>query len=151
MLVELTSDVTVIDQIMNNPLIYQMANGVDGSSENYRKELEELGFKFLALHHDDKLIGIINIRPLTKKCLEIHTNILPEYHKQGLGKQAQEDGIAWVKQNTKCTSLMTSVPENCSHILKFMKDNDWEAQGLLKDAIIYKNELVDLYLFQKEV
>lgn len=151
MIVQLIEDVNEIKKIMNDPLIYQMANGVAGEAEDYTTELKDLGFKFLGLYQYTVLIGVINIRPVTKKCLEIHTNILPQFHKMGLGKQAQEEGIAWVRENTKHTSMMTTVPGNCFHILKFMQDNDWEVTGLLKDAIIYKNELVNLHIFQKEV
>ena len=153
-MIELTDDIELINKIMNNSLIYQMANGsgVDAPfNKSNTEELKELGFKFLAVYNNKDLIGMINIRPLTKICLEVHINILPEYHKVGLGKKAHDEGLIWTKANTEFLSVMTYVPENCFHVLKFMQDNKWKAQGVFKDAIIYNNELTNLLMFQRGI
>lgn len=152
--IELTNDVTIINKILDNPLIYQMANGTSEDKPqdiSYREELTNLGFKFLKIEYNHEVIGLFCIRPISKICMEVHTNILPEFHAKGLGKRAQQEGEQWVRDHTSYKSMMTYVPSNCFHMLKYMQQNGWIAQGILKEAIIYNKELSNLYIFQRGI
>lgn len=150
--VELTTDEVVINSILNDSDIYQMANGSSESTpinESYREELISKGFKFLSIVINGTLIGLISFRELSKITTEVHIHVLPESHKKGYGKQAVYTGMRWFSRTHACKTLITYVPSNCFHVLKFMKDNDFTACGLIPEAIIYNNELVSLYIFNR--
>lgn len=150
--IELLIDNELIDSILDKPEIYQMVNGTPYTkpfNETYREELINKGFQFLGIFLDQVLIGLFSFREVTSACVESHIHIIPEYHKKGYGNQAVKDGIEWFKCNKKYRSIVTYVPSNCFHVLKFMKDNEFQASGKVLTSVIYKNELVDLFLFSK--
>lgn len=140
-----------IQNILNNPLIYQLVNGTSQLQPiigTYAEELTYKGFQFLPIHNKDELIGVFSYREVTDILIEAHIHILPEYHNKGLGKEAVEFGCKEFKAMGYNT-IITFVPSNCSHVLKFMKDNNFEACGSIPEAIIYKNELVSSYIFKR--
>lgn len=152
--IELTTNKEIIDSILNTPEIYQMINGIAYTkpiNKLYREELQEKGFKFLSVYLNNVLIGLFSFREVTNLCTEAHIHILPEYHKKGYGKEAVKQGLGWFNENTSTKQIITYVPSNCIHVLKFMNDNQFVACGLIPKSIIYKTELVDLYLFQRGV
>ena len=158
--VELTTDNETINKVLDNPLIYQMVNGTPYTkpfNTSFREELTSQGFKFLGIHSHNSLIrlnnhksliGLFSYREVSKICIEAHIHILPEAHKKGYGKEAVTEGLKYFK-SIGAHKIVTYVPMNCSHVLKFMKDNDFEACGSISEAIIYNNELVSLFVFTK--
>ncbi len=134
---------------MNNPLIYQMTNGTDSINEFNKEDLEHRGYRFLLIQKDNDYIGVFNYRFMSRICVEAHINILPEFHKSGYGNQAVIEGCKWFKENTECQKLVTYVPANCYHVLKFMKDNEFKVCGTVPEAVYYKNQLVNLYIFER--
>lgn len=149
--VDLTTNKKVINTVLDNPLIYQMVNGTSDSAPintSYREELTQKGFKFLSIYVKQGLIGLFSYREVTKLCVEAHIHIIPEAHKKGHGKEAVLKGLEYFRKQGFIT-VITYVPSNCFHVLKFMKDNDFEACGLIPEAIRYTNEVVNLYVFKR--
>ena len=149
--IQLTTDNEVINKILENPLIYQMVNGTSLDETligSYREELKNNGFKFLGIYSHNSLIGLFSYREISKICIEAHIHILPEAHKKGYGKQAVKEGLEYFS-GLGAHKIVTYVPSNCLHVLKFMKDNDFEVSGSVSEAIIYNNELVSVFVFSK--
>lgn len=148
--VELTSDLTVIRSMATNPELYQMVNGTPYSKPtdgNYNLE----NFEYLIIHADDDLIGFFKFRRVTRLCIEAHINILPEHHKKGLAKEAVKQGLKWFKENREYKVVLTYVPANCFHVLKFLTTTPFVASGVIPRGINYAGELVELLLFCAEV
>jgi hypothetical protein len=146
MLIELTTNKQTINKIMKNSLVIQMINGCLESGTSPLVEEQ-----YLKITLENRCIGLIRFKELTKVCIEAHIQILPEAHKKGNGKQAVLSGILWFKNNTKYKTLITYVPENCPHVLKFMYDNAFDCAGAINNGINYAGRLVKLFLFQVEI
>lgn len=150
--IELTQDFKTINSVLDNPEVYQMVNGtsdIKPINKSYREELTDKGFKFLSISVNDSLIGLFSFREITSASLECHIHVVPEAHKKGYGKQAVIAGLKWFSCNKLHKKFVTYVPSNCFHVLKFMQDNNFKACGVIPEAIIYNNQLVDLLIFQR--
>lgn len=152
--IKLTEEDSILNKALADPKIYQMVNGTPYTKpfdKTYLEELREKGFKFLVIYHAEEVIGVFSFREVTKLLIEAHIHILAEYHTKGFGKQAVEAGILWFKENTSLKQLVTYVPSNCFHVLKFMQSNNFIACGSIKDGVVYNNTLVSLFIFQRGV
>jgi len=145
-------DSVTVKDFYSIPEVYQMSNGTGGSCPfdmTFSEYLEDKGFRFLSFVLENQLIGIIHYRYLTDICVEAHINVLPKYHKQGLGKEILEIAIDWFKCKEEDTTFMTYVPSNCPHVLKFMLDNQFTAAGCIPNSVYYNNQLVNLFIFTR--
>lgn len=150
--VEAITNPLEIDKILSNDLVYQLAHGTGDSKPKkgtYREVLQKQGFWFVGIYHKKKIIGVFSFRQINGMTVEGHINVLVQAHHKGFGKEAMKEGFRYLKENTKYQNVLTYVPANCHHILNFMKRNELECTGQIKNGCKYANEVVNLLIFQR--
>lgn len=140
-----TKNKELIESILNIPELYNLTNG-QGVNE---PATISPGFEYLIVEEEEKILGMFSIKKQTEMVMEGHIRILPEYWKTVVPTLALNAAMHYIKMNTNCLKVMTTVPGNCFHVLKFMKENRFRMCGCINEGIVYNNELVSLLFFEK--
>lgn len=127
--------------IIKNPILFACTYG---QSNDFNID----GKDFLVIENEKEIVGCFEIRDFTKVCLEAHIFVLPRYWKLSLEVVAL--GEQWARKN-HYKSIITFVPLNCVHMLKFIDRIGYKAAGTISQGIVYKNYLVDLFIFTKSL
>lgn len=140
-----TDDYLTVKEILSVPVLFNCTYGQGQNS----LDLWDLKQKeWLLVLEDHFIIGCIEIREVTKQCLEVHIYVLPEFWSKS--KEFVATGYAWAKEQGY-KSIFSSVPENCIHMLRFVHKVGFEAVGSIKNGIVYNGHLVTLFLFNKQL
>ncbi len=149
MIIQLTTDKDRIKSIITDPLLFQLLEGQDKSVEI--KDIEpNMSSNWLIVSKDEEDIGCIEFIQMTSVLAKAHIRILPKYWDKGLAHVAVKVGIQWFKENGYKT-IMTWVPANCIHVLRFLMSTPFKACGQIKNGVIYNGTLVSLFIFEAEV
>lgn len=97
-----------------------------------------------------KIIGLFEIQILTQITGILHLHILEEFQNQGLAIHAVKELIKALK-NTEIKQLIGTIPETNQHIMSIVNKTPSKCCGLIKDGIIWNNQLQNLILFQLDL
>jgi RimJ/RimL family protein N-acetyltransferase len=135
-----------LHEILLNPILFSCTYG----QSDTKLTIDELENKqFLDVRNEEgTLLGGFEIKEVTAITLEGHIFIHPSYWKQT--KEIIDAGHLWAKQHGYKV-IFTHVPANCLHMLKFMNRMGYEACGQIENGIVYKGQLVTLFLYNKQL
>ncbi len=145
--IEETTDYELIKTIVTNPDLLRLSEGFDADSKTITIDNSWI---YLLIKDDDNLVGCFRLKEMTKAMIEGHIHILPTYWGNELTKEAVVLGHKWIKEQGYL-KVFTFVPANCIHVLKFLHKLDYKICGSIKNAIVYRNILVTLFLYEFEV
>lgn len=142
-----TKNKTLIKDVVTNPVLFKML-GYSGNPEDFRPNLNDT---WLHISYESITVGLFHVKEFTKITAECHAYILPEYHGKGVSISAAEKAIDYLKKNSEYRTLMTMVPMACEHVFKFLKRIDFKPCGLIKNSIVYNDQLQDMVLLERGV
>ena len=144
MQISLTHDYGLIKEIVTTPRLFELTYG-----QACNKEDVDISDKndYLVLSTDKEIVGCFSIREVTNILLEAHIAILPHLWGTEISQDAVNTGHAWAKDKGY-KAVMTSVPANCVHMLKWLTRMDYKPCGTIKNGIVYNKHLVSLILFE---
>ena len=142
-----TTDYELIHTILTTPSLFEITHGQSIHANEFVVDTKE---DYLLFHDDKEVFGCVQIRAVSKVLLEVHIAILPCHWGSDIGQKAAEAGHEWAV-NEGFYTVMTTVPANCIHMLKFLKKIDYQPCGLIKNGVIYNKHLVSLILFEHDL
>ena len=142
-----TSNIDLIESILNEPKLH---NKIDGQGSNKKATINP-AFVYLIALIDKEVIGMFSIRKITNLVVEGHIRILTKFWGTNIPSEALITAMNYVRDIKGFTKVITSVPGNCIHVLKFMKSQEFNRCGEIHEGIIYNNELTSLIFFEKRV
>lgn len=142
-----TKNISLIEGILNDPELKSLTDGQSG------EEIARINpaFEYLIAINDNYLCGMFSIRKVTNRVLEGHIRILPRFWKTEIPSLALNKACEFVKEYKDCSKVITTVPSNCYHVLKFISNHEFKQCGEIHEGIIYNNELVSLLIFERGV
>lgn len=142
-----TKNKHLIKEIVTNPTLFKML-GYSGNPEDFRPNLNDM---WIYISEDNKAVGLFHVKEFTRVTAECHAYILPEFHGSGKSIEAATKAIEYLKTNSEYRVLMTMVPMACEHVFKFLKRIDFKPCGLIKNSIVYNDQLQDMVLLERGV
>lgn len=136
-----------IKKILTDPILWKLSGHLE-DRDRYEVPDDKIYF---GIYYNDLLIGVFEFSLLTYLTLIGHIQLLPKYHKTGTAVESVLAMKEFLKQNTAIKSIMTTVPEECKHVIKLMNKTGFNFIGILKNGINFHNITQDLILFQLEV
>jgi RimJ/RimL family protein N-acetyltransferase len=146
MIVQRTLDVGACLTILTNPEIFDLISE-DGATFN-DLDVDVIKNYWLSIY-DKKLIGVMQIKPITSSCYEGHIHILKEYRKKH-SKDAGDGIIAWCKDNLKGT-LYAHTPSYCKNVINFLERFEFTNTGVIPKAWKKNGELNDLTILTRVI
>lgn len=103
------------------------------------------GWTYIKFEDEEGLASIVRYRDATKILCEFHGAIMPRlWH--GRSHEVIKELCIQLLTRTSYKKIMTTVPENCLHALKFWGKMGFKAEGYIDRAIYYNDKLVGLYI-----
>lgn len=138
-------DKKIIQSVLQNTHLCDLVFG-----KNSLEKIMEFdhSIRYIGIYESDStLLGLYTIRPFTKITVEAHIYILPEY--QGIGKSLEiaESGKDWLRFSTQYQNIITTVPSNCLHSVKYVNHIGFQHSGTISQGIIYNDEVTDLLIY----
>ena len=146
MIVQRTLDVGVCLSILTNSEIFDLISE-DGATFN-DLTVDVINHYWLSIH-DEELIGVMQIKPITSSCFEGHIHILKEHRKKHSDK-AGEQIINWCKDNLKGT-LYAYTPSYCKNVINFLERFKFANTGFIPKAWNKNGELNDLTILTRVI
>lgn len=142
-----TKDGDVLSKILSDKQLFKLTNGRDKGSD---ESLIEDNFNYKIIKSDDDVVGCFRYRSISNTTLEGHISILPKYWNTGVPQESVKQGMLWAKEN-KYLKLFAPVPSSCIHMLQFLQNLGFTCCGMIKDGVIYNNQLATLFFYEIEV
>ena len=143
-----TKDKVLITDIMTHPALFRLTYGQGIKVKDYTVD-ESL--EYIVAFWDHEPVGLWTLHPITNLVVDAHIAMIPKYWGTEVIQKAMEAGYKYLKEETEYTKIFTSVPSNCLHMIKFVTKWKYKACGIIKDGVIYNNQLVDLLLFETDI
>lgn len=143
-----TNSDNLVKKIITNDKLWILA-GYSGKKEEFMPNMDNL---WLEIQQNTVITGLFELRRFNTITFEIHPYVLPEHQHTGLSLDALNKLQEFLKENYKeIKNLISYVPISCTHSIKFLEKTNSKISGLIKNGIIYNNQLQDLLLYQLEV
>ncbi len=142
-----TESTHLIEAILNEPSLFALTNG----QESRKWATAQPGFEYLLITDKHNVMGMFSIRHVSKLVVEGHIRIMPRYWKTTTPAAALRFVYKYLKENHKTTKVITTVPANCRHVMRFMKEQRFKRFGVIKKGIVYNKKLTNLIYFEKRI
>jgi N-acetylglutamate synthase-like GNAT family acetyltransferase len=146
MIVQRTLDVGVCLSILTDPEIFDLISE-DGATFN-DLHVDVIKDYWLSIY-DEKLIGVMQIKPITSSCYEGHIHILKD-HRKKCSNAAGHRIIEWCKENLKGT-LYAHTPSYCKNVINFLEKFGFSITGVIPKAWGKNCELHDLTILTRVI
>lgn len=93
---------------------------------------------------DDAPMGVFMIVPMTSRCCEVHTSILPAY--RGRAVEAAREAIKWIFANTPFEKIVSRVPAFNRLALRLSLKAGMRIEGINTRSFLKDGKLHDQYL-----
>lgn len=146
MQINLTQNKKIIKQVLTEPTLWKVMYGQGNELSCFKPDMS---FRYLLVEKDNKeIIGLFQIRELTKMLLECHSFILPKYWGTATSKEAIIEGFNWVRSNTTYLKCFTDIPDDCKEVIKASEYLGWKKIGTIENGVIYNNKIQQLHLYE---
>lgn len=109
---------------------------------------EILGF----FDNDNKLLGYIHYTKFTDITIEVHIAISSKEHHTGIARQCFNTFLQYIKDKTNFKVLLAITPQIClKHMHLPLIGGGYKLDGIVPNAIIWREKLQDLYLYSQEI
>lgn len=106
---------------------------------------------FLEIKKEMATIGVFQLQEFTKVCGIVHLHIFENYQNKGIVKQLYDPLIDWVRQNTRYSKLLATIPEDNIKMRAIVAKLPFRICGIVGDGIIYNNRSQNLLLFELNI
>ncbi len=144
----LTKDHNLIAEVICDSHVWPLCEG-QSEAADIQHYLPDPNFQYLIIKDGIHLIGLFMFKKMTEMTMEAHIRILKTYWGCGHSLRATKLFVEWLKENTICINLMTTVPSNRHNVIGFCDRAGFKVCGMIKDGIIFDHELVDLLILNK--
>lgn len=148
MKIERTRDMGLVYSILSHPKIFPFIHE-DGISEPAPLDHDALHWMLIS---DDEPAGVFLVHARGALCFEVHTCLLPRiWGKDSMAASALLLRYVFTVMGAK--KLVTNVPANNRHALRFAKANQMQIEGVNRASFLRNGEMEDqimLGITQKE-
>lgn len=137
-----------LEEVVKHPELWEQTNG---QNPNLQKDTFKVdsSFEYLLVEKNNKLVALFSIKRITYILVEAHIRLLPDYRKDAI--EVVNLFLRYIRECTEFKRLMTQVPANCINVIKFLEKMNCKFCGGVQKAIIYNNELVSLFFFERDL
>lgn len=140
----LTENQELIKSVLTEPTLWKVMYGQGTCKDSFQVDMS---YQYLEVRNEE-LIGVFQIRALTKMLVEGHAYVLPKYWGTKYSKLALEAGLKWLKKNTSYLKCFTDIPEDCKQVKQSLEKQGWKKIGMVKKGVIYNGRLQNLYFHE---
>jgi RimJ/RimL family protein N-acetyltransferase len=141
-----TDNKELIKQIITEPTLWKVMYGQGNDLNNFNVDTT---FDYLLIEDSEKgVVGLFQIRALTKMLVECHAYILPEFWGKGLSETASQSGFEYLRNNTKYLKCFTDIPEDCNEVRTSCERIGWKKIGTVENGVIYNGRLQKLDFYE---
>lgn len=101
---------------------------------------------YVGVYDEATLIGIARFEEVSNITTMGHFFINPKYWGTGLANEIYKKVLNYLKDNTQYSKVITETPRSCEQVLQFLTRNGFKIEGMLTNAIIWRNELTHLVI-----
>lgn len=101
--------------------------------------------EYYIVQKDEKDCAVVKVDHFTNQAACCHFFLLPKFW--GTGESLTI--VNYVVDELKATKIVTMVPQPCEHVMKLAVKAGFEIEGVLKDAVVWRNILTNLIIMGK--
>lgn len=101
---------------------------------------------WLEITINNKLAGVVQLKPIFKNCWDSHIHVLPGYREHSAAIGA--DILEWCRDNIEGT-LYTTVPVSCQNVVMFLQRFDFDVSGKIPMAWTKNGKQEDLVILTR--
>jgi len=140
-----TIDTKLIKDILTNPRLFAVSNGIDIIPKNYEVDKH---WDYLLIHNHKHNMGLISLKQFTPLVIETHIHLLPEFWgKENISLDAAKLGLQWIRDNTKFRQTFTYVPLVCENVHVFLKELEYKPCGIIENGCVFNGMYMNLILY----
>ena len=147
MIIEQNVGTEVAEAIASHPILLKLISG----SETFKEYKADLKTNYCVGIHEDRIIGMISLKPITNKMLECHAYVYPEYWGTGLGEQLALEVENQVIRKSPFNILQATAPGKCKEVQQFLIRFGFEEKCRYKDALEYLGDITDMIYYEKRL
>jgi len=103
------------------------------------------------VYEDGEMVGILMWNMFTNMVINMHLYLNSVHHGTGKFKDVHTSLISWAKETPSLTRIVVFSPSTCPHIHTAMLGVGFELEGRMKEAIEWRQEIVDLLIFGRKL
>ena len=111
----------------------------------------DLNVQAEGVYEDGELIGVLMWNLFTNMVINMHLYLNSVHHGTGKFKDVHTSLISWAKETPSLTRIVVFSPSTCPHIHTAMLGVGFELEGRMKEAIEWRQEIVDLLIFGRKL
>lgn len=104
----------------------------------------------VSIKKNNNVIGLFEFQPITNVCWNVHLHIFKKYQGKGIALECLEP-LKGLAQSIGLNTILATIPKHNEQMLKVINKTNFNLCGVLKNSIVYKGQLQDLFLFELEV
>lgn len=105
----------------------------------------------LGVYDEGKLICCLLLSMFTDITYEWHIYLGTKHHGKGVSLDVKNTFISWLKENTQCKTLITSVPVVCKWVHKALLNNGARLVGVIPNGITWRQKHTDLNIYSEDI
>jgi len=145
--IERTFDAALCYEILTNPEIWCTIS--EDNADPLLNVPSVWNEWWLKLEADGNVIGIVRLHARLAKLIQGHIHILPEYRRD-YSHLAGQKILDWISDNfSKDTTILTEVPEIYPNVIAFLKDFQFQEQGIIPSCYSKDQKLHSLVILTK--
>ncbi len=118
-------------------------------SESYSpNELSQLK----GIYYDNRLIMLFKYEPFSQVAYNCHFYLSSSLHGTGIFNEVVKELKAWMKkEHPQITKILVMSPSSCIHVPAVVGKYGFIKEGHLTNAMIWRQQLVDLLIYSLEI
>ena len=139
---EPTKDKREIIKILSDPRIYRECYGIP----YYPKARVHIGFQNYYIKYKQHILGLFQLDKFVSHAVIFHGCVLPKFRKPNLLVAIADACKDNLRKYSEFNKIVTTVPSNANHVLKFLNKVDFKEEARIKDCFQYNSEIADCIL-----
>ena len=141
------------DFFLNDPkLAIQGLPDIDLHSLHTEKKLvHRPGSTWYGVYLKADIIAALRMDRIDEYTVNIHAYLATQYQQMHLLKYIFIDTVNYLKEHTQYTVMVIATPEPCTHVVRTMKPLGFKYTGTIKKKLIWRNAVVNLLHYSREI
>jgi RimJ/RimL family protein N-acetyltransferase len=150
--IESTEDFELIKELMTDEKLFK------ASMPDEEFQLLEEGYwepnpdyDYVVVYKDNSPLGLVRYSRISNITVDAHHQLLSKYWGQDEIKNIDNLFVHYLLEFTGYRKIMVRIPTDCTHTLKAAAKLGYQIEGVLTDAVIWRNRLNHIVIMSKSI
>ena len=150
--VKFTSDKRLIKSIMTTEVLFNTSMpDEDIALLKAGKWETATDCQHLIVRMEKDPVAIIRLYAISNITVDVHVHMLPGYWGTGVSDDMQAKMERFLIENTQYCKLVVQTPQCCRHVLKAATRSEFQLEGILTSAILWRDKIENIVLMSKSL